>query len=220
MSLVEIAIVSGLLLVVSLGMLAVLTGAVNYYHATNATLDAQQGVLFGMNRISQELTEAHRDTVLMGQFPAAGGADSRGWIIFASPRDANGNYQFDTFGRLLWQKFICYYVGEVGPPDDRTPALLRAEQYLEDLGTLPAIVPPSPRSFALTGDTFAALAQSGVMGRHVNELEFKEAREVIEEDPGMEEVFGSRIVQVTMRASAVYRTSFSVETETSVLLRN
>ncbi len=222
MSLVEIAIVSGLLMVVSLGMLAVVTGAVNYYHATNATLDAQQGVLFGMNRISQELTEAHRDTVLMGEFLTVPGdaGGSRGWIIFASPRDASGNYQFDTFGRLLWQKFICYYIGEVGPPEDRLPALLRTERYLEELGASPAIVPPDPRSFALTGETFASLPPSGVMGRHVNELEFKEARQIIQEDPELDEVFGSRIVQVTMRASAVYRTSFSVETETSVLLRN
>ncbi len=214
MSLIEISIVSGLLLFVSLAMLAVLTGAINYYHATNATLDAQQGVLFGMNRISQELTEAHRDTVLMSQL-----GDAHQGIIFASPRDENGNYQFDTFGRLLWQKFICYYIGEVGPPGDEIPALLRTERYLEDLGTGPSIVPPEPQNFALSIEAAESWDIRNVVGRYVSRFEAKEARQVVE-DSGVAEVFGSRIVQVTLEANAVYRTNFSVEAETSVLLRN
>lgn len=214
MSLVEISIVSGLLLFISLAMLAVLTGAINYYHATNATLDAQQGVLFGMNRISQELTEAHRDTVLMS-LPG----DTHQGIIFASPRDENGNYQFDTFGRLLWQKFICYHIDEVGPPNDRISALVRTERPLGLLGTGPSIVPPQPQNFALSIETAKTWDIRNVVGRYVSRIEAKEAREVVEE-AGIAEVFGSRIVQVTLEATAVYRTSFSVEAETSVLLRN
>lgn len=208
-TLLELAIVSGLLLFISVGMLMVLTGAIRYYHQTNATIEAQQGVLFGLSHISQELGESHRDSVTI--LPAGRG------ILFASPRDPGGNFQFDTFGRLLWQKYIVYYLDKVNESGTEIPIMVRKEVLFSDLGGAPTSVPV--RSTLSLADLLLKPGNSRVAGRYVSVFEAKEATEVIEES-GLSEAFGSRVIQIRIEAKTVYRDEFSVEGETSILLRN
>ncbi|MFA5505592.1 MAG: hypothetical protein WC314_17945 [Vulcanimicrobiota bacterium] len=207
-TLVELSIVSGLLLIISLAMAMVVRNAVDFYHSTNATLDAQQGVLFGISRLSQELAESHRDTLLVQQ-----GADTG--IIFASPRGEDDNYEFDSFGRLRWQKFICYYLGKVGEPEREISALMRKSEMLTGS---PPVRPPDPGG--RTVGTFAPGAPTRVVGRYVTGFEIKTAQEVTAEDEKLDNAFGNRVLQIKLTATTDYRNSFSVESETSVVLRN
>ncbi len=205
LSLVEISIVSGLLLLISGALFYVLTGAIQFYHATNATIDAQQGVLLSLNRLSQELNESHYDSVTL--LP-----NGRG-IMFASPRDSQGNIQFDPYGRLLWQKYVCYTLTEVGPPDDLIPALIRKEVAMSSAVTsLPRrCTTPLPDFLNLPGDR-------QVSGRYVTTFEATEAEQVVQAE-SLENTFGSKVLKIRIDASTTYRSDFSVEAETSVLLK-
>lgn len=203
------------MILLAMATFLVLSSAVNYYLATNATLDAQQGVLLGTSRMSQELTESHRDTVLFS-LPS----EPQQGLIFASPRDANGNHQFDSFGRLLWQKFVCFYIGKVGEPGKEIPALLRQEVYLVDLGTEPSTAAPRPQNFGLTIEGLAQGSPGRVVGRYVSNFEARDAEQVLAEQGLQAGTFGARVLQLKLRATTTYRNAFSVEAETSVMLRN
>lgn len=182
----------------------IISSAIYYYHATNATIDAQQGVLLGLNRLSAELTESNMDSISI--YPG-GGTATQG-IVFASPRRDTGNYVFDEFGRLLWQRRIGYSISKVSDHGKEITALLRKAELL----ATPTVAVPSPLPLTTDLGAFAPGVASKVIGRYVTTI-------AIERGPATA-TSSTRTLKVTLTAETFYRDSFSCEAQTSVLLRN
>ncbi len=224
-------IASGILLILCYASWQLVRNAIDYYHSTNATLEAQRAVLISMNRLSKDLAESHRNTVVMTPAPdteeewlEGPPPGTRPGILFATPRTESGGFEFDPHGRLIWQAFLCYYVDEVAhdaSTDQKIPALIRVRRELS--ATEKSVIPPDPVSLGLTVEGLSSAPAPDsvqVVGRWVANFQSLTAREVTARAGGTEESFGSRVVQVEVLAKTFYRTNFAVEAETSVLLRN
>lgn len=72
-------------------------------HKTEVGLDLQAESLKALNWLNSEFAETTEDGVLDETATADPG------IVFASPRDLNGRVRLDPSGRLLWQKYVCFY---------------------------------------------------------------------------------------------------------------
>lgn len=120
---------------------SLLSAGVRYFKSSMTTVQLQQDSLLALMWLTRELGESNPKTVATFANPPG--------VLFASPRDANGNIALDTQGLVKWQKFICYYL------EDRNgvSCLVRKEQMLDhpDIGlSPPPIAPPAPRSFQTT----------------------------------------------------------------------
>ncbi|MFN8611605.1 MAG: hypothetical protein U0931_28935 [Vulcanimicrobiota bacterium] len=116
-SLIELSTSSVLLLLV-LSLIWMLTVQFKaYLDNAQGRIQLQGEVLKGMRLISAELAESNRFTV-----------DCRDQsLLFASPRNSQRRVGFDSQGRILWPKRVCYLV-------------LGSELWRREL----AIEPPSP----------------------------------------------------------------------------
>lgn len=89
----------------------------------NAELD--QAALAGMSLLVRELKESTSSAIVFGSNA----------VVFASPRDPQGGFQYDAAGRILWWKIVCYSVEEV----NGVSCLVRRE---ESLGSIPSSTIP------------------------------------------------------------------------------
>jgi hypothetical protein len=74
----------------------------NYLRVSQAKHDLQSQALLSLAWLQRELGESDPESYKTLSTPYQG-------VIFASPRDDSGQVQYDL-GRMLWPKFICYYV--------------------------------------------------------------------------------------------------------------
>lgn len=202
-----------------------ITSAISYYHANNATIAAQQGVLLGLNRISAELTESNLKGVLI--IDQAGAQPHKG-IAFPSGRDEANSYQFDSFGKIKWQKFICYYLKDVNDKGEfagEKSALVRKSLTLKELNASApeaGITPPPDSSSEAASGIIPTLLPSGaalnlllsttpdsVAGRYVSGF-----------TAAMEQAGDRKILRIKLAAETSYRNKFRVEAETAVMIRN
>lgn len=114
----------------------------------NAT-ELQQGAMVPLARLFRELSETHPYHLRYDKAPAG--------VVFASPRDDQGAFTFDTAGNLNWQRYICYHLATV----QGASALVRRELKLPAVVNAPPGIPYSTAWFA------ASSIRSTVVGPNV-----------------------------------------------------
>lgn len=130
-SLLELLVAMGLMGLVLVGVATLIGRGVDYYLDSNDGIEVRQQLLFGSAWLSKELRDSSIDVVRVE-------ADG---LVFPSTRGVDGSYQFDSAGRSLWQKYICYYVDDPNNPQ----RLLRKEVALTSPPHPPEQVnPPDP----------------------------------------------------------------------------
>ncbi len=116
-------------MVVFIGLTSIVFAIWRAHEVSLVRAHIQEQTLLCITRITRELAETASATVQ---------AEPDG-LVFASPRDENsvGNQDPDD-GRLLWQKFVAFYVQEV----DGVAVVLRKEKLIPTGSRSPD--PPSP----------------------------------------------------------------------------
>ncbi|MHB2019469.1 MAG: PulJ/GspJ family protein [Candidatus Xenobia bacterium] len=104
-TLVETAIYTMLLSLALTAIYSVLSAGLHYFTTTRVGTDLEQGCLRTLTDLEAELVESDAGTVSIGVATPG--------ISFASPRDGLGQITF-FWGGMQWQKFVCYYVNNVG----------------------------------------------------------------------------------------------------------
>lgn len=150
----ELMVACALASLVLTGLAMLFVQSVRYQRALEVSLDLQQNNLAAMALLSRDLSEGN---------PASVRTEPRG-LVMASPRDLTGNLQVDAQGRLMWRKFICYYLA----PVNGVNCLLRKEQPLPvPLDTAP-ILPDTLDVLSFQTST----APYSVLARNLEQLEF------------------------------------------------
>ncbi|HXE71832.1 MAG TPA: hypothetical protein VNO81_04145 [Candidatus Nitrosotenuis sp.] len=122
-SLVELIVYSALFPVVLAAIYAVLTLCTRYYAALDNQATLGQQALTASARLAEDVS---------GTALASVRVESDG-IVFLSARGAGGQVFYDSSGRLLWLKYVCYY---------RTGTVLyRKEQSITATPDVPALTP-------------------------------------------------------------------------------
>jgi hypothetical protein len=149
-SLVELMIASALAGICMLGILALMKAGNRYLLVTQAKADLQHDALSLVHKLILEFSETNDTTFAVGNaacsscqaehgHPHPGNGSLHKGVVFASPRSAlTGKVEYDDVGRMLWQKYVCYYER----PVDGLPCVVREACNLPDT---PAF-PPSPPS--------------------------------------------------------------------------
>lgn len=119
-----------------------------------AGLDLQQSCLAGSESVIRELSESNAAGVRWDTAPAG--------LVFASPRTATGNIEVDSSGRVLWRKWVCYYVDDIAG----SPALVRKEANL----TAASAIPPVPGASRNTAYFRSLAVPRRVVANHFSNL--------------------------------------------------
>jgi type II secretory pathway component PulJ len=128
LTLVELIVAGGLAAIVSTILYASLIMATRYHHLIADAGHTQQAAMRALTAVTAAATGGLRASVR---------ADSDG-IVFASAQSPSGVHDVDESGRLLWQKFVCFYVQD--------GVLYRRERAFAPSATPPDT--PSPREVA------------------------------------------------------------------------
>lgn len=123
------------------GLYLTLAGALRYLSVAQADQDVGQQGLLALKAVRKELLETSPATVRVSSDPSG--------LLFLSPRGADGRFQWDGYGRLLWRKWVCFYL------DGET--LVRKEKSLPE---------PSPYPNS-TGQTVAVMAADDTLDERV-----------------------------------------------------
>ncbi|MEW6284122.1 MAG: hypothetical protein AB1758_36245 [Candidatus Eremiobacterota bacterium] len=119
-SLIELVVASALVSLILLCTQQLIAGAVRYYRISTDTMEVQQNVLVSVTKLTTELGESSLMSVRVDLNPPGG-------VIFATPRDEEGNIKYDpASGKAIWKRLLCYYVEDVGG----IPCLVRKEKQL------------------------------------------------------------------------------------------
>jgi hypothetical protein len=188
-------------LIIVMALMGLLLGAVgymmryahDYYFGTLESLDLQQQSLFGISRLSGDLTDSNFTTVRRYDDPLPTDPPGRpnSGLVVPSPRDLAGAYQFDDAGRIKWTTFVCYYVENIPggrkalvkkvTPVPSGPQLSPPDPDLEGRDLAYFKGSPDPKQIIATGvtrfettlnaDTITTLINSRVSGHYEFELE-------------------------------------------------
>lgn len=140
---------------VMVGINAMLRAGIRYYRFTSFTLEAQQNVLVGLNKMATEIQEGSELSLRVDR-------DAPGGVIFGSPRNASGGITYQGT-QIEWGKLVCYYVETI----DGVPCLVRkAKLITPTLG--PPVIPSEETTLAFQSDT--SLTRT-VVARHVLALD-------------------------------------------------
>jgi type II secretory pathway component PulJ len=111
-TLVEALVYTALFGIVLTCIYWVLVASMRYYRIADSSVELQQNGMSAMTAVTQDLSESMSATVYdLDAAPPKG-------IIFASPRnrtstgDIGNSYIYDNQKRLLWSKWICYYIAQ------------------------------------------------------------------------------------------------------------
>lgn len=213
-TLIELIVVMFLMSLMMISVGALMREGQNFYFGSIESLDLQKDALVAISRVSNELGDTNISSVRVYPDPQAADRpaavppdtvfNSTG-IVFASPRDATGNFQFDSAGRIVWQTFVCYYVQTI----NGSPALVRKVTPIPPLPGLPPpprLTPPDPD---LEGRDLAYFQGSGdptqMIGKGV---------------VGFEATLLSDTVEVRSNSAVAGRYQFEFEVESTILPRN
>jgi hypothetical protein len=128
---------------------SVLVMGLRSYRSAERNAQAQHEAMVAVARMVEEIAGS----------PEAGTRVEPQAILILSPRTAGGDLQYDAAGRLLWQKYVCFYRAADG-------RLLRKEKAL---APTPDIPPTLPAPSTLIADE--ALPTS-VVARDISALSF------------------------------------------------
>ncbi len=126
-SLAELLIASTLFLMLSVALFQVMHTGSAFMRRSEASLDMQKELLLALTWIHKDMSESAARVFRK---------DPQG-IVFASPRDLDGQLQLDSVGRITWQRIVAYYVDDVAG----VPCLIRKERALTATSSDP-ILPP------------------------------------------------------------------------------
>jgi type II secretory pathway pseudopilin PulG len=154
-TLIEVTVFAALLMLLSYALYGVLIASVRYQRIADASVNAKQNAVECMNHVVHELGESHAGAVKWDTSVA-----STPMLIFASPRDKNGFYHYDSSHNLYFQKWVGYYVDA-----SQTPSLfVRVEKAM----SAPVTKPTAPSGMATTLLGLGAQAQHAVGFNVVN----------------------------------------------------
>ena len=175
-SLIELAVVSGLLIIIVSMVYQVVQAGVGFYLDSSSAMEIRQDALVGLNRLSVELRQSSIASVRAYMSPPAG--DPKG-LVFASPRDENGVMSSTQDGKVTWRRFVCYYVGDY----QNYQALLRRDEAI----VTPPERAPDPEEQSPKRDTHyfffnLASVKPRVIARHVTELNIVPTSDSVELD--------------------------------------
>lgn len=180
-TLLELIIVTGLLSIVMVSVGTLIRVSVDYYFYSNDQIEVQRRSLLSLSLLTQELSFSNINTVKEDAGPNPG-------LIFASAAGPTGGFSRDVSGRLIWNRWISYYVDTV---NDR-PTLMRKETPIVDGSThIPDVSPLTVEIFREEPDAGRIMA-AGVTNVRAEKLtdavrvtvtaEVKEGRNWLEMD--------------------------------------
>ena len=126
-SLVELLIASALFLMLSVALFQVMHTGSAFMRRSEASLDMQKELLLALTWIHKDMSESGARVFRK---------DPEG-MVFANPRNLEGQLQLDSVGRITWQRMVAYYVDDVAG----VPCLIRKEREITATSTDP-ILPP------------------------------------------------------------------------------
>jgi len=107
LTLSEVLAYMGVLLIIVLFAGTFIINSLKYYRMIDIETTLQQRLLVSMSHVSRDLSVANRNSLRI----------EPDGIIFASPRNDTGGFNFASDGSLYWQKWVCYYIKDSG--DDK-----------------------------------------------------------------------------------------------------
>lgn len=195
-SLIELVVAQAVLGVCLLGIAALVRSGTRYMLLTNAKAELQKSGLLTLRHMTQEFQETNDGSFSTGNSVAAPNGQAHYGVVFGSPRDPkDGSIEYQD-GRLVWCKFVCYYLRTI----NGGPAIVRTVAKLDPK------VPYPPACDAI--DTFL-LRDYGitVVAKNVAKFEcWKESANLL--------------IQLRVTLPANYGKNYGFELETQVFARN
>lgn len=152
-TLVETLIHSSLMLLLLGGIVAVLILGTRHFRMVEAVAEVQREMAAAVGSLRQELAETRSASILAGAGPTG--------VIFLSPRTDSGVWAHNSTGKLLWQRWVCFYV----ETRNGVPTLLRKEKKLSAATATP------PTNTWRTSDFSGDTSRARVVARHVKGLQ-------------------------------------------------
>jgi Tfp pilus assembly protein PilV len=127
----EVLIYCSLLSMILYAVYGVAIAIFHYQRIAEARTGVQLNAIGALNSLSHDIEESRsayitRETV----YPFA--------LLMPSPRDMNGNFQYDSTGLPLWQTYVAYYVDITQSPK----VLVRAVQPIQTVSNTPPAALP------------------------------------------------------------------------------
>jgi hypothetical protein len=107
-TLVEVMIYSFLIGVVLSGVYGILIFSLRYYKTVDEMTTMQQDAMIAMSRTGEFLNDSKAEYVTIA--PISGFHEPLFvGVMFPSPKNQDNEYLFNDEGKIMWQKWICYY---------------------------------------------------------------------------------------------------------------
>lgn len=144
----------GVFAIVMASLSGLIRHTLRFYNIQVMATEVEQQAIQAIRWIGQELGEGSVES--LANLPPPEHA-----VVFGSPRDKDNVLQFDN-ERMLWQKFVCYYVDKI----EDTSILKRGVLEFDEPAYAPPVVPPTISISTFQG----ADVSERVMARHIEEL--------------------------------------------------
>ena len=113
-SLIELIAAQAVLGVCLLGIAALVKAGTRYLLVTNAKSDLQKEAILALRSIAQQFQETNDEAFTVGNSALDPNGSTNYGVVFASPRDPkDGSVDYDSAGRLLWCKYVCFYKRDI-----------------------------------------------------------------------------------------------------------
>ncbi|MCD4786156.1 MAG: prepilin-type N-terminal cleavage/methylation domain-containing protein [Candidatus Eremiobacteraeota bacterium] len=132
MTLAETMVYAVLLGIVLTGIYGVFVSSMKYFRVGETRTVLHQNALLVMSKLCGDMAGTRGSSIIIETSQNPSG------LIFVSARNSNGNYEFDSDGQLKWQKWVCYYLKDIG--NGRYDLMLK-ESYLTTPSSDPGVCP-------------------------------------------------------------------------------
>jgi len=113
-TLIETILYLTILLLAMSAIYGVLMGTHRYFQIADSSVEVERSAHVAMRGLTSELAESNATPIIWDSSTNPGPG-----IIFPSIRSTTGTVSYNTAGKILWQKFVCYYV-DTGSPQKLT----------------------------------------------------------------------------------------------------
>jgi hypothetical protein len=151
---VEIMVAMAIFAIVMTSVAQIIRHTVRFYNTHVRAIEVQQQAIQAARWITQEMEEGSYQSVSSVFTPSP-------HVIFGSPRNLDGKLEV-VDGRMLWQKFVCYYVGTIKGDQ----VLKRGELLFQKAAQAP---PPIPTSITLSSFEKPG-ATERIIARHIESI--------------------------------------------------
>ncbi|MCE1245330.1 MAG: prepilin-type N-terminal cleavage/methylation domain-containing protein [Firmicutes bacterium] len=98
----ELLIYAFLFGIILTGIYGIFISSMKYYRVTEARTIMHQNAMNSMANLFSETPGAKSTSVVIGSAPSG--------LYFLSARKSDGSYEFDSTGKIKWQRWVCYYL--------------------------------------------------------------------------------------------------------------